>query len=157
MAKRVRPPDALGIDITGRIPGLGTTVVGPDEAEWRPAPGAPERSFEMAPLIGSYLRPEFYACYARWYPGWMSAPHTYEVDRFAVVSSGVWTVGAGAEIDLAQTIPMRAGEFSVRRAGTPHYDGALPEATEPAVFVLFGMGPAVPALADSSDSIYVRL
>ncbi|MFI6040191.1 hypothetical protein ACIA8C_01070 [Nocardia sp. NPDC051321] len=143
----------------GRRPaGVGTTLIGPGEVEWTPAPGAPSQSFEIAPVVGSFWQDGFYICYARWYPGWMSAPHTYQVDRHSVTVSGVWTVGAGTSIDLEQTIPAFPGDYGFRKAGTSHYDGALSDAGEPAVFVLFGEGPAIPALTDpDAKTIYLRL
>jgi hypothetical protein len=57
----------------------------------------------------------------KWFPGWMSAPHTYVTDRLCVV--------------------IYPGGFVRRVAGTPHYHGALAGAPEPAV-IAFGDRPA---------------
>ncbi|MFC9434532.1 hypothetical protein [Nocardia sp. NPDC057030] len=158
-----QPPPELGVPfsadpvVAGRSPGPGTTIVDVDEVEWQVPPTAPPGSFEVAPIIGSFLRPGFYVCYARWHPGWMSAPHSYLFDRHSIMVSGTWTVGAGTRIDLAATIPMTAGQYALRKAGTPHYDGALTDATEPAVFVLFGNGPAVPIPVDPGSPAVLKL
>ncbi|MFI9407898.1 hypothetical protein [Nocardia sp. NPDC052316] len=143
--------------VPGRSPGWGTTIVDIAEGGWRPPPGAPPQSWEYAPIIGMFSDPGFYVCYARWFPGWMSAPHVYPVDRHSIGVSGAWNIGASTRIDLASTQPVTAGQYAIRRAGAPHYDGALPDATEPAVFILFGNGPAIPTLVDPNQAIYVRV
>ncbi|MFI6362559.1 hypothetical protein ACIBG0_07380 [Nocardia sp. NPDC050630] len=143
--------------IADRSPGPGTTIHGLADLNWQPAPGAPPHSFETADVLGSHRGPGFYASYARWYPGWMSAPHAYTFDRHAVMLSGVWTVGAGPTIDLTTTAPMYPGEFATRTAGTPHYDGTLSDSPEPAVFILFGIGPAIPIPVDPARPLFVRI
>ncbi len=143
--------------IRDRSPGPGTTIHGMADLNWQPAPGAPPQSFETADVLGSYRAPGFYASFARWHPGWMSAPHAYTFDRHAVMLSGIWTVGAGATIDLTTTLPMYPGEFATRTAGTPHYDGTLHDSPEPAVFILFGIGPAIPIAVDPARPLFVRV
>jgi hypothetical protein len=32
----------------------------------------------------------------KWYPGYMSAPHSYVTDRLSLVLSGTWWVNSGA-------------------------------------------------------------
>ncbi|CAM4044982.1 hypothetical protein NONI108955_05915 [Nocardia ninae] len=145
-------------DVEGNSPGPGTTIVDlPDDTAWEAPPGHPPGTFETVPILGSFLKPGFYVCYARWFPGWMSTPHSYLTDRQAIVVSGTWSVGAGTRIDLASTIPMTQGQYAIRKAGTSHYDGTLPDATEPAVFILFGYGPAIPILVDPTRPPYVQL
>ena len=57
-------------------------------------------------VFGSTDKPGPYVVLVRWYPGFMSAPHTYVTDRLCFVISGTWWVNSGAEF--------RAGEH---RAG----------------------------------------
>jgi hypothetical protein len=44
----------------------------------------------MCPLAGSLTEPGLYLTLVRWWPGYMSAPHTYITDRLCVVVSGTW-------------------------------------------------------------------
>ncbi|MGY4103047.1 hypothetical protein ACW2Q0_26330 [Nocardia sp. R16R-3T] len=143
--------------VQDRSPGPGTTIHGLADLSWQPAPGAPPQSFETADALGSSRNPGFYASYARWHPGWMSAPHAYIFDRHAVMLSGVWTLGAGPTIDLTTTLPVYPGELATRTAGMPHYDGSLCDSPEPAVFILFGIGPAVPIPVDPTRPLFVRI
>ena len=53
-------------------------------------PGFPADSAQMATLYGSLDKPGPYVVLMKWYPGFMSAPHTYATDRLSVVVSGVW-------------------------------------------------------------------
>ena len=58
-----------------------TQVTLPDQYQWKPAlPGAPPRSVETAPVFGATDKPGPYVVVIRWYPGYMSAPHTYVTD-----------------------------------------------------------------------------
>jgi hypothetical protein len=47
--------------------------------------GFPPRSGEMATLYGGLDRPGPYLVLMKWYPGYMSAPHTYATDRLSLV------------------------------------------------------------------------
>ena len=64
-----------------------------------------------------------YVVLMKWYPGFMSAPHSYVTDRLCFVLSGTWWVNSGANFDPAGTVPVPAGGFVRRVAHTPHYDG----------------------------------
>jgi hypothetical protein len=92
-------------------------------------------------LAGSEHEIGMYLVLMKWYPGYMSAPHFYRTDRLCVVVSGVWWCNSGADFDPDQATPTYPGSFVKRVAGTPHYDGALSDATEPAVIAVCGMGP----------------
>jgi hypothetical protein len=59
----------------------------------------------------------------KWYPGYMSAPHSYATDRLCLVLSGTWWVNSGTDFDPNTTVPGPAGCFVRRVAHTPHYDG----------------------------------
>ncbi len=59
----------------------------------------------------------------KWYPGFMSAPHTYVTDRLCFVISGTWWVNSGEDFEPEATVPVPAGGFVRRVAHTPHYDG----------------------------------
>ena len=62
-------------------------------------------------------------------------------DRLHVVVSGVWWGNSGPDFDPHNAVPARAGSFVRRVAGTPHYDSARPDATEPAAIAVTGIGP----------------
>jgi hypothetical protein len=95
----------------------------------------------MAKLYGDPNGSGPYLVLMKWYPGYMSAPHTYATDRICVVVSGTWWVNSGADFDPANTVPVPAGGFVLRAARTPHYDGVKADAKEPVVIAIFGMAP----------------
>jgi hypothetical protein len=64
-----------------------TQVTLPDQFQWKPAlPSAPARSVETAPVFGATDKPGLYVVLIKWYPGYMSAPHTYVTDRLCLLS-----------------------------------------------------------------------
>jgi hypothetical protein len=129
----------------------GTQIKLADTLKWEPAfKGAPPRSTETAALFGRLDQPGPYVVLIKWYPGYMSAPHTYVTDRLSVVLSGVWWVNSGPDFDPHSTVPVPAGSFVRRVAHTPHYDGVIKTGSEPAVIALFGMAPVEFALVDPS-------
>jgi hypothetical protein len=119
-----------------------TQVTLPNQFQWKPAlPGAPAQSAETVPLFGSTDKPGSYAVLIKWYPGYMSAPHTYVTDRLCFVISGTWWVNSGENLEPEATVPVPAGGFVRRVAHTPHYDGVRKSGKEPAVIGIFGQAP----------------
>jgi len=121
-----------------------------DKLEWTSNPRNPERSVEMCPLTGDVNQPGIYYTLVRWWPGYMSAPHSYTTDRFCVVVSGNWWCNSGADFDPASCVPVPAGSFVRRVAGTPHYDGVIRGHPEPAIIAICGIGPVNYRLIDPS-------
>ena len=79
-----------------------TQVTLPDQYQWKPAlPGAPPRSVETAPVFGATDKPGPYVVVIKWYPGYMSAPHSYVTDRLCFVLSGTWWVNSGETFEPA--------------------------------------------------------
>ena len=125
-----------------------TQITLPDHMKWTTWSGAPPHGGEMATLYGGLDKPGLYLVLMKWYPGYMSAPHTYATDRLSLVISGTWWVNSGADFDPGSTVPVPAGGFVRRVAGTPHYDGVKRDAQQPAVIALFGMAPVELKLVD---------
>jgi len=50
---------------------------------WTPNPRYPERSSDTCNLTGAPTSPGLYYTLIRWWPGFMSAPHTYTSDRYS--------------------------------------------------------------------------
>jgi len=118
-----------------------TIVKPPPELTWVKAEGFPEKSVEQAPLCGRTSEAGLYYTLVRWHPGYMSAPHWYETDRYCVVVSGTWWVASGDKFDAEATVPAPAGTFVRRVAQTPHYDGVKQDGSEPAIIAICGIGP----------------
>lgn len=135
-----------------------TAVTLPDAIKWSGwINGFPPHSGEMATLYGGLDKPGPYVVLMKWYPGYMSAPHTYATDRLSLVLSGTWWVNSGPDFDPDHTVPVPAGGFVRRVARTPHYDGVKAGGNEPAVIGLFGMAPVQFALVDPSKPAWRKL
>jgi hypothetical protein len=121
-----------------------TTIVRQaDQIAWEAALDRPRNIVEYAYLWGKPSEPGPYLSLVKWYPGFMSAPHWYETERYCMVVSGTWWVGSGDRFDAADTIAVPAGGSVRRVAGKPHFDGVQKHASEPAVVAICGIGPIV--------------
>jgi hypothetical protein len=98
----------------------------PISSNGRPARAIPKKSADRCNLTGDINAPGLYYTLIRWRPGYMSAPHTHTTDRFCMVLSGIYWCNGGADFDPASCVPVSAGCFVRRVAGTPHYDGVIP-------------------------------
>jgi hypothetical protein len=76
-----------------------TLITPPAEILWQAPDGAPPGSVAEAVLAGAEEQEGSYLVLMKWYPGWMSAPHTYVTDRLCVVVSGVWWCNSGPDFD----------------------------------------------------------
>jgi hypothetical protein len=142
LAASTRPAKASKLDPAE------TVITFSDAIKFVPWSGAPPHSGEVAALYGGLDKPGPYLVLMKWYPGYMSAPHSYATDRLSLVLSGTWWVNSGADFDPNQTVPVPAGGFVRRVAHTPHYDGVKRDAKEPAVIALFGIAPVELTLID---------
>jgi hypothetical protein len=128
-----------------------TIIRPPGQLSWKPNQAFPEPSVDSCPLAGDPNKPGLYYTLVRWWPGFMSAPHHYATDRFCVVVSGTWWCNSGADFDPAACVPVAAGSFVHRVAGTPHYDGVVRGHPDPAIIAICGMGPVSFALSDPTQ------
>jgi hypothetical protein len=134
-----------------------TVITLPDAIRFVAWSGAPMHSGELATLYGGLDTPGPYLVLMKWYPGYMSAPHSYATDRLSLVVSGTWWVNSGPDFDPDHTVPVSAGGFVRRVARTPHYDGVKRDAKEPAVIALFGLAPVELTLVDPSKPGWRRV
>lgn len=118
-----------------------TIIHPPGQFTWIANKDYPPRSVEMCPLAGDTTKPGLYYTLVRWWPGYMSSPHSYSTDRLCVVVSGTWWCNSGPDFDPAAAVPVAAGSFVHRVAHTPHYDGVISGHNEPAIIAICGMGP----------------
>jgi hypothetical protein len=125
-----------------------TQVTLPDQFVWKPGLPGPTHTVEMAQVFGSTNEAGPYVVLVKWYPGFMSAPHTYVTDRLCLVLSGTWWVNSGENFAPEATVPVPAGGFVRRVAHTPHYDGVKRGEIAPAVIGIFGQGPIEFKLTD---------
>jgi hypothetical protein len=141
----------------GKLDPAETQVTLPDQIKWSTWSGGPPHIGEVATLYGGLDKPGPYAVLMKWYPGYMSAPHSYVTDRLSVVLSGTWWVNSGADFDPASAVPVPAGSFVRRVAHTPHYDGVIKSATEGAIIALFGIAPVDLKLVDASKPAWRQI
>ena len=127
-----------------------TQITLPDQIGWTAWTAGPPHSAEIATLFGGLDKPGEYVVLMKWYPGYMSAPHSYATDRLCLVLSGTWWVNSGADFDPNATVPVPAGGFIRRVARTPHYDGVRGDAKEPVIIGIFGIAPVDLRLVDPS-------
>jgi hypothetical protein len=127
-----------------------TQITLPDQYQWAAWTGGPPHSAEVATLHGGLDKPGPYVVLMRWYPGYMSAPHSYATDRFCFVLSGTWWVNSGVNFDPDATVPVPAGGFVRRVAHTAHYDGVKKGAPSPVIIGIFGLAPVDLKLFDPS-------
>jgi hypothetical protein len=125
-----------------------TIIRPPGQLQWKPNPAFSEPSVDNCLLTGDTTQSGLYYTLIRWWPGFMSAPHTYTTDRFCVVVSGTWWCNSGPDFDPAACVPVTAGSFVHRIAGTPHYDGVVRGHPEPAIIAICGIGPVNYASVD---------
>jgi len=128
-----------------------TIIRPPGQLQWKSSSAFPEPSIDNCPLAGDSNQPGLYYTLVRWWPGFMSAPHRYTTDRLCVVVSGTWWCNSGADFDPAACVPVQAGSFVHRVAGTPHYDGVSRGHPVPAVIAICGIGPVNYTLIDTSQ------
>jgi hypothetical protein len=127
-----------------------TIILPPGQLPWKATAADGEPSRDICVLAGDPNRAGLYYILMRWWPGFMSAPHHYTTDRLCVVVSGTWWCNSGDDFDPAACVPVTAGSFVRRVAGTPHYDGVIRGHHEPAVIAICGMGPVNYVLVDPS-------
>lgn len=125
--------------------------------KWTTNPDFREPTVDNCVLAGDPNKPGLYYTLVRWWPGFMSAPHKYTTDRLCVVVSGTWWVNSGADFDPAACVPVHAGGFVDRVAGTPHYDGVIRGHHEPVVIAICGMGPVNYTRIDPSQPRVMRV
>jgi hypothetical protein len=127
-----------------------TIIRPPGELQWKANPAFAEPCVDNCLLTGDPTQLGLYYNLVRWWPGFMSAPHTYTSDRFCIVVSGTWWCNSGPDFDPAACVPVTAGSFVRRVAGTPHYDGVIKGHPEPAVIAICGIGPVNFAVVDAA-------
>lgn len=134
-----------------------TIIRKPDELKWKSDPKNPEKSVDMCPLVGATNKSGLYYTLVRWWPGYMSSPHSYATDRYCMVLSGTWWCNSGADFDPAACVPVPAGSFVQRVTRTPHYDGVIKGHKEPAVIAICGMGPVQYERSNPKDPFVMTL
>jgi hypothetical protein len=134
----------------GALDAAQTQITLPSQILWKSRKNFPPDSVASADLFGDLKDEGIYYELIKWFPGYMSAPHTYVTDRLCVVVSGIWWANSGADFDPSSCQPVPAGSFVRRVAHTPHYDGVIASGKEPAVIAICGIAPAGMRYVDAS-------
>ena len=100
-----------------------TIIRQPGQLQWKSNPAFPEPSVDSCLLSGDTNQSGLYYTLVRWWPGFMSAPHSYTTDRFCVVVSGTWWCNSGADFEPTACIPVPARSF-VRRVARSAMTGS---------------------------------
>ena len=124
------------------------SVVDMDKLQWKDYPGLPGVTFTV--VDGDPSKPGIYTIRAKFAPRTMSQPHWHPEARYVTVIKGTWWTGAGAKFDPENTVPVKAGGFSVHTAKEIHYDGAKDEEV---IVQISGIGPSgtIPVNPDGTD------
>jgi hypothetical protein len=100
-----------------------TIIRPPGQLQWKSNPAFPEPSVDSCPLTGDTNQPGLYYTLVRWWPGFMSAPHSYTTNRFCVVVSGMpqkWKrKPAGLPIHQERQRIVHNGPHELERRSTP--------------------------------------
>jgi hypothetical protein len=96
-----------------------TLITLPDEIRWQVPGGVPPESVAEAVLAGAEEQEGSYLVLMKWFPGWMSAPHTYVTDRLCVVVSGVWWCNSGPDLDPGNAVPVYPGAWEITKWNYP--------------------------------------
>ena len=134
-----------------------TQITLPPDIEWTTPDGVPPQSYELAAMLGDPDGTGPYCSFVRWHPGYMSGPHMYATDRICAVIAGIWWVNSGIDFDPGHCVPVSAGSFVRRVAMTPHYDGVIASAREPATIAIFGIAPVLAKLVDPAKPLVRKL
>jgi hypothetical protein len=134
-----------------------TIITLPAHIPWEDRKTYPRNSVTSAKLFGDRNGSGLYMELIKWFPGYMSAPHTYVTDRLCVVVSGTWWVNSGADFDPRHCVPVPAGSFVHRVADTPHYDGVVADGREPAVIAICGVAPVEMKFIDADKPGWRRV
>jgi hypothetical protein len=132
------PPDPT------HIPFFPTPMNVPSNIPWK---GDPAHGSQGYSLVGDSDKPGMYAGLGKWLPGHHSHPHFHSTTRYIYVVSGTWWVSSSNKEDVSTMYPMHAGTFVTDVANTVHWDGAK-AGDEPAVILLWGIGPVVTTYVD---------
>ena len=124
------------------------SVVDIDKLQWKDYPGLPGVTFTV--VDGDPSKAGIYTIRAKFAPRTMSQPHWHPEARYVTVIKGTWWTGAGAKFDPENTVPVKAGGFSVHTAKEIHYDGAKDEEV---IVQISGIGPSgtIPVNPDGTD------
>ena len=90
-----------------------TIIRQPGQLQWKSNPAFPEPSVNSCLLSGDTNQSGLYYTLVRWWPGFMSAPHSYTNDRFCVVVSGTWWCNSGADFEPTTVFRCPPGASSI--------------------------------------------
>src|SRR5260370_1278427 len=97
-----------------------TIIALPDAIRFIPWSGAPAQSGAVATLYGGLDNPGPYLVHMKWYPGYMSAPHSYATDRLSLVLSATWWGNGAPDFHPNHTAPLPARALVPPHAPSPH-------------------------------------
>jgi quercetin dioxygenase-like cupin family protein len=110
----------------------------PDDIKWGPASPKLPRGAQFATLVGDPSKPgEPYVFRAKLPDGYSVPPHWHPMDENVTVITGVFRLGFGARVDLAEVRDLAAGSYALLSKGVPHYNVVKGET----ILQFHGVGP----------------
>jgi quercetin dioxygenase-like cupin family protein len=97
------------------------TMVAPDELQWAPGPGSLPPGAEVVLIEGSPSEPGPLTLRLKFPAGYRIPAHTHPAIEHITVLSGVFNIGMGDVLDVAQGRAMPVGSFVVMPVGHTHF------------------------------------
>ena len=113
------------------------TVQSAGEMQWRDVPSSLPAGAQMVVLDGDPKGKGSFTLRLKLPPGYRIPPHTHPTVERVTVISGVVHLGLGRKFDESKGLELKAGDFAVIPAGTPHFAWSTSEA----VLQIHGEGP----------------
>lgn len=127
-------------------------ATGTPTLKWGPAPAVFPAGAQMAVVSGDPGKAGMFTVELSMPAGYKIPPHFHPTDEHVVVKQGVFLVGMGDKLDLAQTKSMAVGDSGTIPAKAHHYAAAK----TPTIVAVTAMGPFAMTYVNPKDTPQVN-